>query len=205
MIRHKTGKDNKVLALFDFDGTITKKDSFQDYLIYTIGIRRLFTGLYILVPILIAYFLKLMSNEKAKQKVLSFFFKGMSEKDFYATGNLYCLKKIESIIRQDAVQRIKWHKKQGHEVVIVTASLFCWLAGWCSTQGVELISTQMEVIDGYLSGRFSGKNCYGPEKVVRLKKSYDLESYYIYAYGDSRGDREMLELADEKYYKYFKG
>jgi phosphoserine phosphatase len=47
-----------------------------------------------------------------------------------------------------------------------------------------------------LSG-FISKNCYGQEKVNRLLEvEPDRKNYYLYAYGDSRGDREMLAFAD---------
>ena len=60
------------------------------------------------------------------------------------------------------------------------------------------------MIDNFLTGKFQGKNCFGPEKVSRIKNKFDLKKVKkIYAYGDSTGDSEMLELADYKYLKYF--
>ena len=60
------------------------------------------------------------------------------------------------------------------------------------------IGTKVEVdLDGKLTGRFLTKNCYGPEKVNRLLEiEPDRKNYFLYAYGDSRGDKEMLECAD---------
>ena len=158
-----------------------------------------------MIPSILAYLLKIMTNEKAKEKVLSFYFKGMTKEEFYKTGNYYSTKRISDIIMQDALQRIQWHKNKGHHVVIISASLKSWLHGWCEKQGLDLICTEMEVKNGVLTGRHDGKNCYGPEKLRRIKERFDLDKYYIYAYGNSRGDREMLDLADEKFYRYFKG
>lgn len=194
----------KTLAFFDFDGTVTKEDSFIDFLFFSIKIPRLIRGLFFIIPILIAYGLKMLSNEKAKQKVLSFYFKGMSKEEFYKIGKNYSTERIPAIIKTDAIRRIEWHKQQGHQVVIVSASLKTWLNSWCKNQGVGLISTKMEVVDGYLTGLFNGRNCFGPEKVRQIRKQFIPENYYIYAYGDSRGDREMLELADKKFYRFFK-
>jgi phosphatidylglycerophosphatase C len=202
---NKNKKPDRTLALFDFDGTITKRDSFLDFLLFSVRFPRLLGGLFLLIPVIIAYSLKIITNEKAKQKVLSFFFKGLSKEKFYKIGDHYSANRIPVIIKDDAVQRIQWHKQQDHRVVIVSASLKSWLKGWCEKQGVDLICTQMEVENGYLTGRFNGKNCYGPEKVKRIKEQFAPERYYIYVYGDSRGDKEMLALANKRFYRFFRG
>jgi phosphatidylglycerophosphatase C len=50
----------------------------------------------------------------------------------------------------------------------------------------------------------ASRNCYGEEKVRRIKTSYNLDEFdHIYAYGDSEGDKAMLDLAHERYYKHF--
>lgn len=157
-----------------------------------------------MIHIIIGYVFRMITNENAKQKILSYFFKGMSKEEFYKLGDNYSIARLPAIVKNDALQRIKWHQQQDHPVIIVSASLKCWLKGWCKKQGVELICTQMEIVDGHLTGMFNGKNCYGREKVRRIKELFHPEEYYVYAYGDSRGDREMLALADEKFYKFFK-
>jgi len=69
---------------------------------------------------------------------------------------------------------------------------------------MEIISTRLETKDGLLTGNFATPNCYGPEKVRRIREVVDLSAYQtVYAYGDSRGDREMLEIAHEKGYRVF--
>jgi HAD superfamily phosphoserine phosphatase-like hydrolase len=89
--------------------------------------------------------------------------------------------------------------------VVVSASVECWLGPWCDKNGLDLIGTQLEIKDNRVTGKLLSKNCYGKEKVNRIRERYDLNSFdFIYAYGDSRGDDEMLELAQEKYYKPFR-
>jgi HAD superfamily phosphoserine phosphatase-like hydrolase len=103
------------------------------------------------------------------------------------------------------MEKIHWHQKEGHRIVIVSASMKCWLDAWCKNNHIELISTKLEVIDGKLSGKFATKNCHGIEKANRIREMFDLGNYdHIYAYGDSSGDREMLALADESFYKPFR-
>ena len=193
------------LALFDFDGTITKDDSLLKFIRFVVGDGRFVFGLVVLSPILVAYKLKLIPNYKAKQKMLSWFFKGMSKKAFFKVANEYSLVHIDKILRPKAMEKISWHKAQGHKVVIVSASIDCWLRPWCEKNGLELIATKLEIKDDIVTGKLLSKNCYGVEKINRIKEIYNLKDFeYIYSYGDSSGDKQMLELAHEKFYKPFR-
>jgi phosphoserine phosphatase len=70
--------------------------------------------------------------------------------------------------------------------------------------GIEIISTEIEISNNKITGKLSTANCYGPEKVNRLKKLLSMDDYStIYAYGDSKGDREMLALAQHPHFKPF--
>jgi HAD superfamily hydrolase (TIGR01490 family) len=195
----------KKIAFFDFDGTITTDDSLIKFIRHAVGDKKTFLGLAVLSPMLVAYKLKIIPNYKAKQFLLSYFFKGMSEERFKAIARDYSLRHIDTIVRPEAMERIAWHKSQGHKVVVVSASLECWLKPWCEREGLELLATKIKIKDGNVSGRLLSKNCYGVEKVNRIKARYDLDSCEtIYAYGDSRGDREMLAIAHKAYYKPFR-
>lgn len=89
-------------------------------------------------------------------------------------------------------------------MVVVLASIRSWLSRWCEAQGVDLVSTEVEEKDGILTGQFLTLNCHGGEKVNRLKGRFDFSKIdYVYAYGNSSGDKEILELADERYYRFF--
>ena len=193
------------LALFDFDGTITTDDSLLKFIRFVVGDRRFLLGLVVLSPMLVLYKFKLIPNYKAKQYMLSWFFKGMSKDSFLKVANEYSLVHIDKILRPKAIEKINWHKNQGHKVVVVSASIECWLRPWCEKNGLELIATKLEIKDDIVTGKLLSKNCYGVEKVNRIKELYNIEKYdYIYAYGDSSGDKQMLELAHEKFYKPFR-
>jgi HAD superfamily hydrolase (TIGR01490 family) len=195
----------KKLALFDFDGTITTDDSLIKFIRFVIGDIKFVAGMAVLSPMLTAYKLKLIPNYKAKQYMLSYFFKGISEEKFVKVANEYSLKHIDTILRPKAMKKITWHKEQRHKVVIVSASIECWLKPWCDKNNLALIATKIEVKDNIITGKFSTKNCYGIEKANRVQEQYNLNDYdHIYAYGDSRGDKELLELADESFYKPFR-
>lgn len=192
------------IAFFDFDGTITKDDSFLKFIRFVVGDFRFFIGFVLLLPILVLYKLKIIPNHKAKEVVLRYFFKGCKEEEFKKVANEYSLNHIKTILRQKAMEKINWHKENGHKVVIVSASIDCWLRSWCEKNSLELLATKLEIKDGKITGKLKSLNCFGAEKVNRIKESYDLEKFdYIYAYGDSRGDKEMLALANESFYKPF--
>jgi len=194
----------KKLALFDFDGTISNKDSFIEFLIFSQGYFRLCVKLLPLTPVIIQYLFKLITNETAKEKALRQLFKGWDEKRWQQEGKCFTEQRLPRIIRPGALEKLQWHKDQGHDVYVVTASVNYWLEAWCTRYGAQLISTRLEMIDGKFTGNFLTRNCYRAQKVERIKAVIDLSQYdYIYAYGDSLGDTEMLAIANEAHYRYF--
>ncbi len=191
------------LALFDFDGTITFKDSFGDFIAYAVGRRRFITGTIVLSPMLLAYALGAIPNWRAKELVSTHFFGGWEAVSFERLASKYSRERLPTIVREIALETIARHKLKGDTVVVVSASIDLWMAGWCAECAVDLIATELETKEGRITGRFSTRNCSGKEKVRRIQERYDLKSFdYIYAYGDSAGDRAMLELANEKYYRW---
>ena len=194
-----------VIAFFDFDGTITTKDSLIDFIQYVVGKPMYYYGLLLKSPLLIAYKLKFIPNYIAKEKLLSHFFKGWDINEFQKLADKYSIEQIDKITRPPALDRIKWHKQQGHTVVIVTASIESWLKEWCAKYNLDLLATELEIKDGKITGKFATKNCHSSEKARRICDKYKMTDFsFIYAYGDSSGDKEMLSLANEKFYKYFK-
>ncbi len=194
----------KVLALFDFDGTITNKDSLFHFLKYSVGTLKYYKNLVLLTPVFIKFVMGSYSNSIAKEKVISFFFKGWNIKDFEKLSDSYSEIELKKIINQNAMEKIKWHKENMHEIFIVSASIEYYLYKWCELFELELIGTKLEVIENKITGKFSTPNCNGEEKVRRIKKEINLSEYNaIYAYGNSKGDLPMLNLADYKFYRQF--
>lgn len=193
------------LALFDFDGTITKKDTLIEFIRYYHGTSKLLYGLCVLSPVLAAYKTGVIPNWKAKEKMLQFFFKGHSVKKF----NDMCLEFtkgcIPSLIRPQAMNAIETHIKNNDHVYVVSASPENWVRPWCEQMNIKCIATCLETKDGHLTGRMSGKNCHGEEKVERIKHSITLGNYSeVFAYGDTEGDKPMLALAHKAFYKPFR-
>ncbi len=186
------------LALFDFDGTLTSKDSLGEFLKHSVSREKYLINMFKFMPYFILWQLRLMQNGIAKEHLLRIFFKGIDEKNFKAIAKNYSLTKIDQIIRKDRMKLLQEHKENGDRVIIVSASMQSWLQPWCDKNNIELISTQLKFKDGKVTGRFSTKNCYGVEKANRIKELLHVEDYgTIYAYGDSSGDTQMLEMADK--------
>lgn len=193
-----------VVATFDFDGTITYRDTLFAFLLYFAGPWRLLLTTIPLLPILSGYVFKLIPNGVAKEKVLSRFLAGLPEKQLEKVARDFASRRIPVLVRKSALKRLAWHREQGHRCVVISASIEDYVAPWAYEAGFDdVIATRMQRDnDARLTGCYDGQNCYGPEKVRRLRELVgDLEQMEIYAYGDSRGDRELLALADHAYYK----
>lgn len=194
----------KRLALFDFDGTLTRRDTLIEFLRFYHGPGNFYKGMLRLSPILIAYKSRLIKNWAAKERVLTYFLGGEKVSAVEDKGRQFALEKVPHLIRKEALERMHWHLKRQDRVIVVSASASYWIKPWTDQEGVELIATSLEVTNGHLSGRISGRNCYGPEKERRIREELDPDNYIeICAYGDTRGDREMLALASHPYYRSF--
>ncbi len=187
------------VAVFDFDGTLTRKDTLLEFIKFACGNRRFYTGLLLYSPILVLMKLKFYPNWKAKQKFFSYFFKGMNYEKFKSLGESF-VEVVEKIKREDLVIKLQEHIAEGHDVYVISASIEDWVKPWCEKFRIKsVLGTKIEVDEsGKITGSFLTKNCYGKEKVCRLIEiEPNRKDYILYAYGDSRGDKEILSFADK--------
>jgi HAD superfamily hydrolase (TIGR01490 family) len=195
----------KKLVLFDFDGTITTKDTLIEFLKFYRGTLRFFWGMLWLSPVLASYLLKLIPNWKGKQMVLRHFLGGEDLAEFNARCKDFSETILPQLIRPGALRAIDEYIKEGAMVAVVSASAENWVEPWCEKKGLICVATQLEVKDGEITGFLCGANCYGPEKVKRIEKQFMLADFdHIVAYGDSAGDREMFSIAHHHHYKPFR-
>jgi HAD superfamily hydrolase (TIGR01490 family) len=193
-----------VVAAFDFDNTLTRKDTMFLFLKFCFGRVRFFMGMLYLFPSLLLYKLKLLSNEKAKMRLFSYFFKGMAVKRL----NQLCIDFIHplnKVLNPEAINKMRWHQSESHVVVIVSASIENWVKPWAESVGVfNVIGTKVEEKNGIVTGKFTTPNCYGMEKVRRLSSQFgDRDKYILYAYGDGKGDRGLINFANYSFYRCF--
>lgn len=169
------------------------------------GTLFLWLGMALLGPWLIAMKLGLISNQHAKEKLLSLFFKNMDESRFQKICRRFFESKYGTLLRPEAVERIQELRGAGYEIVIVTASAAEWVSLWAEKLDAVLIASSLQVVDGRLTGKLQGANCNFAEKVHRIQSRYALQSYTeIHAYGDSSGDKEMLAIATHPFFRKFR-
>jgi HAD superfamily hydrolase (TIGR01490 family) len=194
----------KTLVVFDFDGTLTFKDSMLEIAKFHQGVFRFLLGMLLLSPFLILYKIGIIPNWKAKEYFLTHFFGELSTLEFKSLCDDFSLEKIPTLLRPKGFQKLKDYQINGDEVIIVSASAENWLSAWCKKNGIPFIGTRLKIQNEKITGKLNGKNCYGPEKVTRLKEAINLELYKeIIVYGDSRGDLELIKIATSHFYKPF--
>lgn len=190
------GTSPRTWAAFDFDGTMTRSDSLLPFLRQLLGTRRLVTVLAMESPWLAAYAASLLSNERAKERLLRRALGGMRQERLQTEGQQFALKNIPALLRPAMGQRLRQHLALGHTCVLVTASLTVYTLPWALNAGfTHVLGSELEFDEyGITTGRLQGGNCYGATKEKRLRALLgDFPLHY--AYGDSRGDREMLAMA----------
>ena len=187
------------IAVFDFDGTLTTRDSFLEFVRFSCGTWKLCKGIFRHGLSLILMKLGMADNGKTKERLFSYYFKGLDYSRFCELGHRFAFH-FESSANQEMLSKLIRHQQEGDKVYVVSASIEEWVTPWCRRHGVDhVIGTQVETDgDGLLTGCFKTVNCYGKEKVCRFKAMEPHRStYHLVVYGDSRGDREMLQYADE--------
>ena len=191
------------LALFDFDGTITFSDTWTPFMRLAIRPRRMLAARILLGPVVVGYRLGLVTASTGRVIAARVAFAGEDAAAIRCLGRDYAARTLPARIRPAAIDRIEWHRSRGDDVVVVSGSLDVYLRPWCEQQGVACICATLEDRNGRLTGRYVDGDCSGAEKVRRILERYRAERYdEIYAYGDSGEDRELLELANRRYYRW---
>lgn len=197
-------KPDKVLVAFDFDGTLTVKDSFMAFLAWRSGAARFVLGMVQLIPDALAY---LVHRDRGliKMAAVRIFLGGLDRKILEASADAFARSSAAKLFRPDALAAWNGWGSQGADRVICTASPEILIAPFAKRLGAAgLIGTRLEFDDqDRVTGRFVGLNCRAAEKVVRLTEAYGPELRLTAAYGDTSGDTEMLAAAERKGYRVF--
>ena len=191
------------LALFDFDGTITWSDTWTPFMRTATRPWRLAAGQVLLAPVVVGYRLGFVSASRGRRWPRVSPTPAEDAAAIRRAGSDYATSVLPGRVRPAALERIEWHRSRGDDVVVVSGSLDVYLKPWCEARGLDCICTTLEERDGTLTGRYVDGDCSGAEKVRRVRHRYDVARYeLVYAYGDSAEDRELLELAHRKSYRW---
>ncbi len=203
-MRDMIDHDPPIVAAFDFDGTLTYHDTLLPFLMYTHGVFKSLGMLTLLSPFLVVDAFAGASRQPIKERVLRYFYGGRTEHEMRQLGLEFAKNHLSKHLRPEAMKRFEWHRHQGHLCVLVSASIDIYLLPWAQFVGFDKVLTSRLEFDSdqRITGRLVGKNCWGPEKVRRLQELIGpKEEYVLYAYGDTRGDRELLQYADHAFYR----
>ncbi len=180
----------RTVAAFDFDGTLTKRDSLLPFLAELVGWRRLGLALVRVSP-------AARDRDAFKERLFTVLLAGRPLAEITDHGRIYGQRLATYAILPEMREKLAWHRAEGHEIVIVSASLDVYLSTVRERLGIDgLLCTQLEVDDaGRCTGRMVGGNCRGEGKATRLRSYLGADEVELWAYGDSSGDDAMLALA----------
>lgn len=187
----------KRIALFDFDGTLTRKDSFITFALFACRPSGFAKALIAASPYLAAWKLGLLPGSAAKQQLFRHLYHGKSIEWFNAKCAAFA-PQINRLLRHDTMAHLKQHLADGTSCYIVSASIANWIEPWAKHNGVKQVIATLPEVDhaGIITGNFASPNCRDQEKVNRIKQAIpDHANCEIWAYGDSTADRAMLNLA----------
>jgi len=190
-----------VVAAFDVDGTLTTRDCVIPFLRRVAGSGRLVAGLGRHAGRVAPALLR-RDRDALKAAAARVAFTGRRYADVEAAGVEFAAYVHHARLRPDVVERLVWHRCEGHHVVLVSASFGVYLRPLAAALGVDhVIGTELTVVDGRCTGALAGGNCRGREKVHRLhaylgEQLGGRDAVEVWAYGDSPGDAELLADAD---------
>src|ERR1035437_2589795 len=188
-----------IIAAFDLDGTLTEGGSVFHWLRFIAGDSRVArAALPLLVPLIVGALRSGHWADSAKERLLQAVLGGRDLEEVAVASREFILHHLQEEVRRDVLARLNWHRDQGHDVVLVSASPQIY---------VDILVEQFEITGGLgtrlavdtrgkLTGSYLGKNCRVTEKMRRLNEWIAARNYsqepVIYAYGNSRGDRRLL-------------
>lgn len=192
------------IVAFDFDGTLTIKDSFTTFLAWRAGPGRHALGLVRLAPHALAYLLH-RDRGRLKAKATAEFLKGLPRQTLEADAEAFAEAMAPRLFRPDALAVWNDWGAKGAMRVIVTASPDVTVAPFARRLGAEhLIGTRLAFdADNHVTGAFASENCRGEAKMVRLREAFGPNVRLLAAYGDTSGDAAMLAAAEQPGYRVF--
>jgi len=188
---------SRTVAAFDFDGTLTRRDSLVQFLVTVAGRATVLRAMGAESGALALAAIGRGDRDAEKERVLTRVLGGRPYDEVEAAGRAFGSRLARTAITPDGRERIAWHREAGHEVVIVSASLDVYLDEVARVLGADHVLCTSLVVDdrGRCTGGLLGGNCRGAEKATRLRALLGDDDVELWAYGNSSGDAEMLALA----------
>jgi len=194
----------QVLSVFDFDGTLTRHDSFVPFLKFAFGNQQFNRRILRLALPSVKFLARRMNRDELKAQLISTFLTGVEAKWVQEQAVNFCRVFWPQLMRPSGLQSVAAEVDAGAVVTLCSASPALVLQPFANRLGIKLIGTELEIVDGLLTGRMTGNNCRCENKVLRLEAVYGpLDQYRLKAWGDTRGDQELLAAAQEAHWRHF--
>jgi phosphatidylglycerophosphatase C len=195
---------NRTLSVFDFDGTLTRHDSFVPFLRFAFGRKTFLVKMFAMLAPTLRCLRGKITRDELKEILIQCFLTGSQETWVQTQAERYCDRYWKKLMRPKGLYAVAAELHANATVTICSASPELVLRPFADKLGIKLIGTQLEVQDGILTGKITGHNCRSNEKVARLRLVYgDLRQYHLRAWGDTRGDYELLSAAQDPHWRYF--
>lgn len=189
------------VVVFDFDGTLTRRDTLFLFARFAKGSKALMLALLHELPRMLLAKAGIYPRDKAKERLLARLYRGMNIADFRECGRRFAAE-IDRITRKGILEILLQHARNGDTTYIISASVVDWIRPWAMQNGVSAVSATLLETDtlNNITGRYDGANCNNGEKVRRLMELVpDRKSYMLTVYGDSAGDVPLMRFADKAY------
>jgi phosphatidylglycerophosphatase C len=187
------------VAAFDVDGTLTVRDCVRPFLMEVGGRRRIVWSL-VRRPWRSAWAVVRRDRDRLKEIVVGGVLRRRRIDEVERIGARFAERVHAAWLRSDTLARLRWHQRNGHTTVLVSASLGAYLRPLGRSLGVDGVLCTEPAVEGELvADRLQGRNCRADEKRLRLEtwmRERQLGGAELWAYGDSAGDRAMLAAAD---------
>ena len=188
-----------VVVAFDVDGTLTTRDCFLPFLGRVAGRRRMIASV-LRRPLATLVAAAKRDRDGMKEIVVGGSLRGKRITDVVAIGEQFAQFVLVNWLRPDTIRRLRWHQQAGHRIVLVSASLAAYLRPLALRLGVDdVLCTDSTRLGDRYGDRLLGLNCRAAEKRRRLEQWLEERRFVhaeVWAYGNSAGDRELLDRAD---------
>jgi HAD superfamily hydrolase (TIGR01490 family) len=195
--------DSGALAVFDLDGTITRRDSFMPFIWSCLWRRPWRLPRLLALPPLTLGFLFHRDRGRFKGSLLRATLGGLPRAYLEHCAAQFVPRLLQHGVFAEAQRAIAMHRLQGDRLLLLSASVDLYVPMIGRALGFEqTICSQVSWRgDGRLDGRLRSANCRGEEKrrclqavIARSRPSL------VYAYGNSRADLPHLRLAQQAYF-----
>ncbi len=198
----------KAVAVFDLEGTLFKRSSSFMREIPKGRVRGIISIIKVAIfnisfmMIYICYKMHLVDGlalRTATTKRIAALLKGSAERDIAQRARSYAAKYMD-LLRPEISRVLKDHKTKGHTTIMFSGMLQPYIEAVKQELGIDIaIGTELEIKDGYYTGRLASVPCFGERRAHVLSELINKLDYKIklgesFAYGDSILDRFFMGM-----------